>query len=68
MFAIWPFDWSLDGFLFVIVVFILWTSWCVGNAAKKAADAAKKLAENETAQEVGKGVLQAWLESLMNKR
>ena len=67
LFAFWPFDWSLDGFLFIMLVLFWWTAWSVKETAKDAAKAVKKIAENETVQEAGKGILGAWLESLRKK-
>jgi hypothetical protein len=69
MFALfWPFDWSCSGFFFVLFLILGWLLWSIGETAKSAAEAAKKLAQDETAQEVGKGILQAWVESFLNKR
>ena len=68
MFAsFWPFDWSCSGFLFFMLLMLWWLAWSASSAAKDAAKAAKKLAENETVREAGKGILAAWLESLFKK-
>jgi hypothetical protein len=62
--AFWPFDWSFDGFCFICLMLFWWFAWSIGSAAKDTAKAVKKIAENETVQEAGKGILGAWLESL----
>ena len=48
--------------------FIFWLmALGIGDAVTGIGKAAKKIAENETAQEVGKGVLASWLESYFKK-
>jgi hypothetical protein len=67
LFAFWPFDFSCSGFIVIGLVMLWWLCWSAASAAKDAANAAKKLAENETVREAGKGILAAWLESLFKK-
>jgi hypothetical protein len=58
---IWPFDWSCSGFFFFTLLMFGWFSWAIKETVKD-------VAKNETVQEVGKGVLAAWLDSMFNKK
>jgi hypothetical protein len=61
---IWPFDLSCDGLLVIGLGFVLIMFIGAMQAAEKAVDVAKKVAENETAQEIGKNALEKWLDSI----
>ena len=63
MFAFWPFDFSCSGIGFIGLLLLMWFMAAIGQAAKTATNVAKEVMQNETAQEVGKGFLAAWLES-----
>jgi hypothetical protein len=67
LFAFWPFDFSCSGFFVVMLLILWWLCWSASSVAKDAADAAKKLAENETVREAGKGIFAAWLDSFFKK-
>jgi hypothetical protein len=68
MFAwFWPLDFSFSGMCFCMLLFLVWTAWSIKETAKDAAKAAKKIAENETVRETGKGILAILLESVFKK-
>jgi len=68
MFAMfWPFDFSWSGFFFVGFLFMWWTFSAIGTAVKGTIEVTKKIVQNENVQEVGKGFLASWMESLFKK-
>ena len=56
MLAIWPFDWSCSGFVFVALVALVWFAWA-------AASAARQVIQSDTAKDVGKSMLEGWFQS-----
>jgi hypothetical protein len=68
MFAyVWPLDFSCSGFLVVTVGFLMLMMIGAAQAAGKAVKVVKKVATSETANEVGKSVLESWLRSIFRK-
>jgi hypothetical protein len=64
MFALfWPFDWSCSGIAFTGFLVLVWILYLIGQAASAAVDVAKKVVEDETVQDIGKGFFAAWLDS-----
>ena len=59
MFGFSPLD-SFESFFFFTMLMLAWFMWSIASAAKK-------IAENETVQEVSKGFLGSWLESFFKK-
>lgn len=57
-----------DSSFFWWMLFIFWLiAMGIGQAVEQTTKVVKKVAENETVQEAGKGILGAWLESLRKK-
>jgi hypothetical protein len=68
MFAyIWPLDFSCSGFVVVTFGFLMLMTIGAAQAAGKAVKVAKKVVESETANEVGKSVVESWLRSIFWK-
>lgn len=63
----WPFDFSFSGICMVGFLLLWWMSLSVVDVAKKATKVVKKVAQDETVQDVGKGFLQNWLESHLRR-
>jgi len=66
-FFTWPFDFSCSGFIFILSIGFIWTSWSLASAAKKTANVVKKVAQSETAKHVGKTALEVWIDSWFRK-
>jgi len=55
-------DFCFWGFIFLWLI-----AMGIGQAVKGTVDVTKKVLENETVQEAGKGIFAAWLESVFKK-
>jgi hypothetical protein len=62
------FAFSFDGLIFWML-FAFWLfAMGIGQVCSGIWNTSKKVLENETTQEVGKGLLHSWLESVVGKR